>query len=77
MKELIEDTLLRAEDILLGSLGYGEDAKLTALYHVGSALHGSVTFSDGLQDLFQLDDELTELERWAVNHLLIREEVAA
>ena len=61
--------LSRAEDILLGSMGYGEGAKLANVTIAGDqiTLHGE--FSDGEAFSADIDQELSDLEHWALNIL--------
>ena len=59
----------RAEDILLGSLGFGEDAKLVALERTAEGYRGSGVFADGESFEFESDEELSELQIWALEQL--------
>lgn len=61
---------MRAEDILLGSLGLADDAKLKWIKRTTSGFHGEAQWSDG--EVFPIeseDEELTELELWAIEIL--------
>ena len=61
----------RAEDILLGSLGYGEEAKLVSVARTTcGGYSGTGSFSDGEIFKFECDDELTELQLWALEILI-------
>lgn len=56
----------RVEDILLGSLGYGEEARIVSIEVTSSGYRGVGRFPDGEQFEFRSDDELDELQRWAL-----------
>jgi hypothetical protein len=62
----------RAEDILLGSLGYGEEARVVSLERTATGYRGVGTWPDGEQFTFENDDELGELEIWALELLGVR-----
>lgn len=60
----------RAEDIILGGLGFGEDASITTVELLESGyFKGSGHFDDGESFEFESDDEATELELWAIDIL--------
>jgi hypothetical protein len=61
---------MRAEDILLGSLGYGEDAKVVTIERTDTGYKGVGIWQDGEEFLFESDDELDELQIWALEILL-------
>lgn len=61
---------MRAEDILLGSLGYGEDAKVISIERTDTGYKGTGVWQDGEEFLFESDDELDELQIWALDLLL-------
>lgn len=61
---------VRAEDILLGSLGFGEDARVISIERTDSGYKGIGEWPDGEQFEFESDDELTELDGWALSVLL-------
>ena len=56
----------RVEDILLGSLGYGEDARIVSIRHTSFGYEGVGKFSDGELFDFQSEEELDELQVWAL-----------
>ena len=61
----------RAEDILLGSLGFGEEAKLISVARVdGGGYRGNGCYADGEIFEFECDDELGELQLWALSILV-------
>lgn len=60
----------RAEDILLGALGYAEEAKIVALRRTPDGFAGRGRFRDGEEFDFSSEEELTELEQWALSVLL-------
>lgn len=59
----------RAEDILLGSLGYGEEARVVSIERTANGYRGIGKWPDGEQFTFENDDELGELEIWALELL--------
>ena len=60
----------RAEDILLGSLGFAEEAKLESVIRSADGYRGVGRFPDGEQFTFESDDLLDELQLWALDVLL-------
>jgi hypothetical protein len=68
-KDDLEDERIRAEDVLLGSHGFGEDARLVALSVSQAGYRGIGQWSDGSQFEFESDDLVSEIERWAVEVL--------
>ncbi len=56
----------RAEDILLGGLGYAEDASIVSIQRGAEGFKGIGKFSDGVEFEFSCDDELDELQQWAL-----------
>jgi hypothetical protein len=56
----------RAEDILLGSLGFGEEAKLLTVERTDQGYRGVGVWPDGEQFQFENDDELDDLQVWAL-----------
>jgi len=62
----------RAEDILLGSLGYGEDARVVSIERTQNGYRGVGKWPDGEQFTFENDDELGDLENWALELLGVR-----
>jgi hypothetical protein len=61
---------VRAEDILLGSLGFGEEAKIVSIERTDSGYRGIGVWPDGEQFEFENDDELDELQVWALQFIL-------
>lgn len=61
---------MRAEDILLGSLGFGEDAKVISVERTAEGYRGVGKWPDGEEFTFESDDELDELQEWALTILL-------
>ena len=59
----------RAEDILLGSLGFGEEAKLLTVERTDQGYRGVGVWPDGEQFQFENDDELDDLQVWALGVL--------
>ena len=61
---------VRAEDIILGSLGFGEDARILSVERTSEGYKGIGVWSDGLEFSFESDDELDELQAWALDVLI-------
>jgi hypothetical protein len=62
------DEVSRAEDVILGSLGFGEDAKIIEFRRDGEVYRGIASWSDGEQFEFETAvTEMSELELWAVD----------
>lgn len=59
----------RAEDILLGSLGFGEDARIVTVSVTGAGYSGIGRFGDGEEFDFEYAEELDDLQRWALGVL--------
>ncbi len=59
----------RAEDILLGYAGYGEDATIISIERTTDGYTGKGKFRDGEIFEFSSTDEVDELEEWALNIL--------
>ena len=60
---------IRAEDIILGALGYGEEATIVSIEQTETGFRGVGSWKDGEQFDFENEDELTELDRWALELL--------
>ncbi|MFN4894251.1 MAG: hypothetical protein ACK5GN_11930 [Pseudomonadota bacterium] len=56
----------RAEDILLGSLGFGEEASILTIEKTNHGYRGVGVWPDGEKFQFENDDELDDLQRWAL-----------
>lgn len=70
---MVEDFLserIRAEDIILGSLGYGEDAKIISIEKTKDGFRGTASWPDGENFSIENDDELDNLQQWALTVLL-------
>jgi hypothetical protein len=59
----------RAEDILLGSLGFGEEAKIVTVEKTEQGYRGVGVWPDGEEFQFENDDELDDLQVWALRVL--------
>ena len=70
MKEDFLSEKSRAEDILLGSLGIGEEAKIVSIELTNQGYKGIAVWSDGEEFPFENDDEINDLQRWALKILL-------
>lgn len=62
---------LRAEDIILGSLGYGEEAHIVSITPRENGFIGIGVFNDGEKFFFESEEQLSELEVWALQVLLL------
>lgn len=61
---------VRAEDIILGSLGFGEEARVLSIERTPEGYKGIGRWADGEEFPFESDDELDELQEWALGFLL-------
>ena len=61
---------IRAEDIILGSLGYGEEARIVSIERTPDGYQGVGRWLDGEEFSFESEDDLEELEEWALEILL-------
>lgn len=69
MAEEVISEKQRAEDILLGSLGFGEDARIVSIEVNLGGYKGIGAWADGEKFEFKCDEELDELQRWALGIL--------
>ncbi len=60
---------IRAEDIILGSLGFDEDAKIVSIEKTTNGFKGVGSWSNGEEFCFSSDNLLSELEEWALDIL--------
>lgn len=60
----------RAEDIILGSLGLGDEARISTITETQEGFKGVALFDDGEEFPFESEDELSDLERWALRILI-------
>jgi hypothetical protein len=67
---------VRAEDIILGSLGFGEEARIVSIERVPGGYRGVGRWADGEQFPFESEDELDELTEWALQVVLGQGKVA-
>ena len=56
----------RVEDILLGSLGFGEDARIVCIETTPGGYRGEGVFADGERFEFACEEDLDELQIWAL-----------
>jgi len=68
-KETFLSPEIRAEDIILGAAGIGEEGKLLTLEEGEKGYTGEVQFHDGEILRFVSEDELSDLEIWAISIL--------
>lgn len=57
----------RAEDILLGSLGFVEGAQIIDVQLTPEGYRGTARWSDGEEFSFSWEEGLDDLQRWALN----------
>ena len=69
-RDSLEDQTTRAEDIILGALGFGEEAQIISITRTASGFKGGGRWLDGEEFSFENEDELNSLEEWAVTVLL-------
>lgn len=67
---------VRAEDIILGSLGFGEEARIVSIQRTAEGYKGIARWADGEEFSFENDDELDDLQEWALKILLDSKSVA-
>ncbi|MCB0309933.1 MAG: hypothetical protein KDD42_01780 [Bdellovibrionales bacterium] len=68
--DYLSDQRIRAEDILLGSLGFGEEASIVSLEATASGYSGRGAYLDGEEFQFESEDPLSEIEKWAIEIIL-------
>jgi hypothetical protein len=61
---------VRAEDIILGSLGFGEEARVVSIERTSDGYKGIGRWADGEEFPFESEDEMDELTEWALQILL-------
>jgi len=59
----------RAEDIILGGLGFGEDVTILEIKNSTFGFKGKAMYRDGSRIDIRNDDQLSELEIWALTIL--------
>jgi hypothetical protein len=70
-QSFFEDESRRAQDILLGALGFGGDARIIELQRDSPKKYsGKAVWEDGEEFNFESDEELQDLELWALTVLL-------
>ena len=63
----------RAEDILLGSLGFDDGAMIVTVEVTSDGYRGTGRWADGETFDFSCDEDLDDLQRWALQILEARE----
>jgi hypothetical protein len=63
---------VRAEDILLGSLGFGEEAKILTVEKTVTGYRGVGVWPDGEQFPFECAEELDSLQEWALAYIIAK-----
>ncbi len=61
---------VRAEDIILGSLGFGEEARVVSIERIPEGYKGIGRWADGEEFTFESEDEMDELTEWALRIFL-------
>ncbi|MBX7138443.1 MAG: hypothetical protein K1X83_10715 [Oligoflexia bacterium] len=69
-ENLLLDDRTRAEDILLGSLGFDDGSSIVTLNVTDSGYSGTGRWADGEHFEFECDEELDGLQRWALEVFL-------
>jgi hypothetical protein len=69
-RDSLENQVLRAEDIILGSLGFGEEARIVSIESCEGGFRGKGEFSDGEVFDFESSEPLSQIEEWALRELL-------
>ena len=67
-EDFLEATI-RAQDILLGALGYSEEATIVKIEATSSGYKGIGCWTDGEEFEFESTDSLSEIELWALSIL--------
>lgn len=70
MDDDLNDERTRAEDVLLGSLGYGEGARVVSVHRTSEGYRGKGAWEDGEEFEFESEGALEYLEEWALGILL-------
>ena len=65
----IKEDSMRAEDILLGSLGFGEDAEILSVERTRKGYRGTGAWRDGEKFSFESTDVVDGLQDWALRIL--------
>ena len=63
----------RAEDILLGSLGFGEDARIVSIEPTETGYRGMGVWICGEEFSFESEDDLDPLQLWALGVFMSKE----
>ena len=66
MKEDFLNEQTCAEDILLGALGFSEEATIIEIHRTPNGYRGQARWSDGEEFPFNYSEELSELQLWAL-----------
>jgi hypothetical protein len=69
MGDDLHDERLRAEDVLLGSLGYGEGARVLSVCRTIEGYRGRAAWNNGEEFEFESESDLEHLEEWALGVL--------
>lgn len=67
----LEDEKVRAEDILLGALGFGQEAQIISIMRANNGYRGRGRWLDGEEFEFESEEDLSGLEEWALSVLEI------
>jgi len=77
VNEKFLDEKTRAEDIILGSLGYAEEASIVSIEVTKEGYCGQGIWSDGETFDFESTEEIDDLEQWALSILVPAQKKAA
>jgi len=75
MEQDFLDEETRAEDILLGAVGIDGDAKIVNVELKGPGYRGIARWPDGVTIEFESEEELSDLEAWALEVLAERQQL--
>lgn len=71
MSDFLDDPKIRAEDIILGSQGFGESARIIEIVKTPCGYKGKLQWQDGDQAEFEsVSDQISDLEKWALDILV-------
>lgn len=68
-KDEVANPIARAEDILLGGLGFGSEAKIIEVRLKADHFSGTGCWQDGEEFTFESEEKATDLELWAIETL--------
>jgi len=72
VEKFLDDEAIRAEDVLLGTLGFDLGSRITSLKLTESGYQGHACWQEGDEFSFESQGPLSDLELWAVQVLSAR-----